>query len=74
MSNVYGTAIYKKNVPALERLLRLVASAALVIGAALWIDDTRIRWLAVASGAMFALTGVFGFCPACYFAGRKLAA
>lgn len=74
MSNVYGTAIYKKNVPALERVLRLVASASLVIGAALWIDDTRIRWLAVASGAMLALTGVFGFCPACYFAGRKLAA
>lgn len=74
MSAIVGTAIYKKNVPALERVARFAVAVAMIVGAALWISDTRIRWLAIASGAMFALTGVFGFCPACYFAGRKLAA
>ncbi|MFO0559712.1 MAG: DUF2892 domain-containing protein [Polyangiales bacterium] len=74
MSNIYGTAIYKKNVPTLERLLRLAVAVSAIIASLLWISDARVRWLAIASAAMFALTGAFGFCPACYWAGRKLAA
>lgn len=72
MSNVYGTAIYKKNVPAWERVARSIAAIAVIAAATLWIADVRLRWLGVASGIMFALTGAFGFCPACYVAGRKL--
>jgi len=74
MSNLYGTAIYKKNVPTWERVARALASLAVITAALLWIADARLRWLAIAAGAMFALTGAFGFCPACYVASRKLAA
>lgn len=71
MSNLYGTAIYKKNVSTAERVVRLALSVAVVVGAALWIGTTGARWAVIAAGAMFSLTGVFGFCPACYLAGRK---
>ncbi len=71
MSNLYGTAIYKKNVSTAERVVRLALSAAVVVVAALWIGPTAARWAVIAAGAMFSLTGVLGFCPACYLAGRK---
>lgn len=72
MSTIYGTAIYKKNVPTAERVIRAIASILVIAGAMLWIADARLRWAAIATGAMFALTSAFGFCPACYVAGRKL--
>lgn len=73
MSNLYGTAIYPKNIPTIERVARAVAALAVITGALFWIADARLRWAAIASGAMFALTSAFGFCPACYLAGRKIA-
>lgn len=72
MSSIYGTAIYKKNVPTAERVIRAIASILVIAGAMLWIADARLRWAAIATGVMFALTSAFGFCPACYVAGRKL--
>ena len=32
---------------------------------------TPLGWVLAASGALAALTGVLGFCPACATAGRK---
>lgn len=64
---------YAKNLPGWERALRIVMGlAALVYAAIGW--GTAGFGLAVAiglMGAMFALTGLFGFCPMCAMVGRK---
>ena len=62
---------YVKNLPTWERILRLVASLALAACA--------YRFWGHPAGVLFAvlaifntLTAVFGFCPACALAGRRL--
>ena len=65
------SALYVKNVPPLERAARIViaiagAVAAFVALASPW------SWVAVASAAGFAMTGVVGFCPMCAMVGRRL--
>lgn len=65
------SAFYTKNVPSFERALRLVISVALVIGGLVGLVEPW-RPIVVAGGAAFALTGLFGFCPACAMIGRKL--
>ncbi len=63
---------YRKNVPPLERLLR-VGTGALVAAASLYMPlGTTLGWLAVASGVMLAGTGFIGFCPMCALFGRQL--
>ena len=63
---------YTKNVPGWERALRLVLGmAALAFAWANW----HVSPLAVGAGivgAMLAMTGLIGFCPACAIVGRKL--
>ncbi len=71
MSEFFRTAVYTKNIPAAERSLRLLAALA-VLTSTFYLTEPWLRWAAGATAAMFALTAVFGFCPACYFAGRKL--
>lgn len=66
------TAFYTKNISTLERVLRLLGALASIAGAILLWSSPWLSWIAVASSVMLALTSVFGFCPACYFAGRKL--
>ena len=66
------SAFYVKNVPSWERVLRLLVSL-LVVGFAVVSLDGILR-IALSGGAvMFALTGLFGFCPACAMVGRRLA-
>ena len=64
-------AFFLKNVPAWERALRFALGAA-VVAVGLRSSGT-LGVLALASGVMFAVTGVFGFCPLCAVAGRRLA-
>jgi hypothetical protein len=71
MTQLYGTAVYPKNVPRWERGLRVVAAVAL--GLIIWSTSPEpwTRWVGIGSAALFGLTGFFGFCPACYLVGRK---
>lgn len=63
---------YSKNVPPWERTLRLVAAAALIF-LGFWIDrGPMVTAIVVGHGLVLALTGFFGFCPACAMVGRKL--
>lgn len=63
---------FVKNVPAWERALRVVMGIAALGGAyALWGVSNLGTGLAIA-GAMFAMTGLVGFCPMCAMVGRKL--
>lgn len=63
--------IYVKNLPLWERLLRIGLGMAAVVYAVLMLNGTW-GWVLTASGVAAALTGVFGFCPACALAGRRL--
>lgn len=65
------SAFYVKNVPPVERVLRIVIALAIIAGAFVWLS--RPSALLVAAGsAGFALTGLLGYCPACAMVGRKL--
>jgi hypothetical protein len=72
MNSIYGTAIYKKNIPTAERILRVLVAGGATFGAWAYAGDPRVKWALGMTAGMALLTGVFGFCPACYFAGRKL--
>lgn len=67
--SVLNAAFYAKNLPVWERLVRIALSAAVVVyGLTLpgpW------SWGVVASAVGFAVTGLFGFCPACAMIGRR---
>ena len=66
------SALYVKNVPSWERVLRILVSLAVVIVGVVALDG--LLCVAVAGGAVgFALTGLVGYCPACAMVGRKLA-
>lgn len=63
---------YRKNVGSKESIARIALGAA-VVGAALFqLGSTPLGLGLAASGVCLALTGVFGFCPACALLGRKL--
>ncbi len=64
-------AIYVKNVPGWERVLRIAVAVASTL-VALALLPVPWSWLSAASAAGFGATGVFGFCPACALAGRRL--
>jgi hypothetical protein len=61
----------KRNVPVVERSLRVAAG---ICGAALalkYAPSPIGMWVGIAAGAMFALTGLIGYCPMCAMIGRK---
>lgn len=64
-------ALYTKNVPPLERALRVAFSLSVSVGALLLFSGA-LRLAVVASALGFLLTGLVGFCPLCAVAGRKL--
>lgn len=64
--------LYIKNLPRWERMLRLGTGATMVAYALLHMSSP-LGWTVLAGGTGMALTGVFGFCPACALAGRRLA-
>lgn len=65
--------LYVKNVPNSERILRVVAGLAVGVAAIAYFGATPTGYAGGAIGAMIALTGFVGFCPACAMVGRKLA-
>lgn len=65
------SAFYAKNVPPLERALRIAVSTIIVVLAVMFLGGV-LRPLVAAGGAGFALTGFLGYCPACAMVGRKL--
>ena len=65
--------IYVKNLPSWERGLRILAGIGLVaLSLAYFGPTTTTGWAVGAAGAMAAISGLFGFCPACAMIGRKL--
>ena len=64
--------IYRKNVGSRESLARILGGALIVACALTQIGTTPLGLILAGSGVFTTLTGVFGFCPACAMAGRKL--
>lgn len=63
---------YVKNLPGWERWLRVGGGVA-ATAYALFSVGGILGWMLAAGGAGIALSGVFGFCPMCALAGRRLA-
>jgi DUF2892 family protein len=66
-----STALYVKNVPPLERAVRILVALA-VVALALLRLPAPWSYVAAAGAVGFALTGLFGYCPACAMIGRRL--
>jgi hypothetical protein len=62
--------LYRKNVYAWEQMIRLIAGVAMV-GAGFLLVREWPGYIIAAAGLYTALTGVFGYCPACAMIGRK---
>lgn len=63
--------LYRKNVGFKESVARLLGGALIVACSLALIDPTPLGMALAVSGVVTALTGLFGFCPACAIAGRK---
>ena len=63
---------YMKNVPAWERALRIIMGMMALLFAAMNWGSSDLAVGAGITGAMLAMTGLFGFCPMCAMVGRKL--
>ena len=63
--------LYVKNLPLWERSLRIGAGIVLAAYALLGIGEV-MGGIILAGGIGLAVTGIFGFCPACALAGRRL--
>ena len=64
--------LYVKNVPPIERVIRVLMGVGLLAGAVLWLGPNAKGWIVGAMGLMAALSGLIGWCPMCAMAGRKL--
>lgn len=62
--------LYRKNLFSWEQVLRLAAGAAMIGGGLIWLPGWP-GYLLAAAGLGLALTGAFGYCPACALVGRK---
>jgi hypothetical protein len=62
--------LYRKNVYAWEQIVRFIAGGAMIAGG-LYVLSGWPAWLVAGAGLYTALTGVFGYCPACGMIGRK---
>lgn len=61
--------LYRKNLFSWEQVGRLVLGGVAIASGALTFQTTN--WLVIFMGAAMVVTGVFGFCPACYLVGRR---
>jgi len=63
---------YRKNIYAWEQMTRLVLGAAMMAWGLFFSGGSLLGYGVAATGLFLAVTGVFGFCPACAMVGRKL--
>lgn len=63
--------LYVKNVPTMERVIRILMGLGLLGGALTWMGATPTGWTLGGIGMMAALSGLVGWCPMCAMAGRK---
>ena len=63
--------LYCKNVSTKESVARVRGGALIVACSLTQSGATPLGWVLAASGVVTALTGLFGYCPACAMAGRK---
>ena len=63
--------LYRKNMGFKEGWARMIGGALIVACSLTQIGTTLLGLVLAASGALTALTGLIGFCPACAMAGRK---
>lgn len=63
--------LYRKNMTSKESWARVIAGALIVACSLTQIGLTLLGVMLATSGVLTALTGLFGFCPACAMAGRK---
>ena len=64
--------LYRKNVGSMEAWGRVLLGALIVAGSLMQLGTTPLGLALAASGVFTALTGLFGYCPACAMVGRKL--
>ena len=64
--------LYVKNVPPVERVIRVLMGIGLLVAAVMWLGANAKGWIVGAMGMMAALSGLVGWCPMCAMAGRKL--
>ena len=62
---------YRRNMGSKESVARVLMGALIAACALAQIGATPLGLVLAASGVVTALTGLFGFCPACAIAGRK---
>ena len=65
------SSLYVKNVPPVERVVR-VGVAIATVAVALVLLKAPWSYLVAASSIGFSLTGFLGYCPACAMVGRKI--
>ena len=63
---------YAKNLPGWERAARVIVGGAACVAAIAYFGPVPMGWALGGMGAMAAMSGLVGFCPACALAGRKL--
>lgn len=63
--------LYRKNVGSKEGWGRVLAGGLIVACSLTLVGTTPLGLALVASGVFTALTGLFGYCPACAMVGRK---
>jgi hypothetical protein len=64
--------LYVKNVPGWERAAGVAMGAGLLAASVLHVGPKPVGWGVGAIGAMAAMSGLLGFCPACAMVGRRL--
>jgi len=63
--------LYRNNVGSKEGWGRVLLGALIVAGSFTQLGTTPLGLALAASGVFTALTGLFGYCPACAMVGRK---
>ncbi len=64
--------LYVKNVPPIERAIRVLMGIGLLVAAVMWLGANAKGWIIGAMGMMAAMSGLVGWCPMCAMVGRKL--